>query len=142
MNHQIPHRNDLDSTEIQGLLDALDDEYKAWATYDQVIRDFGEVRPFSNIVEAEQRHIDALLGLCTRYRVQPPPNRWPGKVVRYASLQDACTQAVKGEIENAALYDNVLRSTARQDLLEVYRALQSASTDRHLPAFRRCAARG
>ena len=134
--------DDLDSKETQGLLDALDDEYKAWSTYDQVIRDFGDVRPFSNIVQAEQRHIDALLGLCTRYRVPAPPNRWPGKVPRYASVHDACTQAIQGEIDNAALYDRVMRSTARHDLLEVYRALQSASSDRHLPAFRRCAARG
>jgi hypothetical protein len=142
MNHLLPDMNGLDPTETQGLLDALDDEYKAWSTYGQVIRDFGEIRPFVNIIQAEQRHIDALLGLCTRYGIQAPPNRWPGKVARYAALQDACTQAVQGEIENAALYDRVLRSTARQDLLEVYRALQSASTDRHLPAFRRCAARG
>ena len=29
--------------EIEALHDALDDEYKAWATYDQVITDFGAV---------------------------------------------------------------------------------------------------
>jgi len=131
----------LNATEIQGLLDALDDEYKAHTTYEQVIRDFGAVRPFVNIVEAEQRHIDALLNLCARYGVTPPSNRWSGQVPRYASVHDACTQAVAGEIENAALYDRVLKSTGRDDLLQVYRALQSASTDHHLPAFQRCARR-
>jgi hypothetical protein len=132
----------LSTTEIQGLLDALDDEYKARTTYAQVIHDFGAVRPFVNIVEAEQRHIDALLDLCERHGVTPLPNRWPGQVPRYASVHDACTQAVTGEIENAALYDRVLKSTGRNDILQVYRALQSASTERHLPAFQRCAARG
>ncbi|WP_051849498.1 DUF2202 domain-containing protein [Thiomonas sp. FB-Cd] len=128
--------------EAQGLLDALDDEYKAWATYDQVIRDFGVQRPFSNIVEAEQRHIDALLDLCARYGVTPVANRWPGRVPRYDSIHAACVQSVQGEIDNAALYDRLLQSTQREDILAVYRALQSASTDRHLRAFQRCAAGG
>jgi hypothetical protein len=131
----------LNAKEAQGLLDALDDEYKSWSTYDQVIHDFGEIRPFINIVDAEQRHIDALLGLCAHYDVLPPPNRWPGQVPRYASVREACEHAIGGEIENAALYDRVLQSTDREDIVRVYLALQSASTDRHLPAFRRCAGR-
>jgi hypothetical protein len=128
--------------EAQGLLDALDDEYKSWSTYDQVIHDFGALRPFSNIVEAEQRHINALLDLCARYGVTPQANRWPGRVQHYASIHEACLEAVKGEIDNAALYERLLRNTQRADILAVYRALQSATTDRHLPAFQRCAARG
>ena len=43
------------------LIEAIDDEYKARATYRLVIREFGEIRPFINIVEAESRHIEALL---------------------------------------------------------------------------------
>lgn len=132
----------LNSVECQGLLTALDDEYRAWAVYDQVICDFGEVRPFINIRDAEQRHIDALLRLCADYRVEAPANPWPGQVPRYSSAHEACQQAVTGEIENGALYDQVMQSTDRADLLRVYRALQNASIDRHLPAFRRCAARG
>lgn len=31
----------LDEQEQTALLDALDDEYKSWSTYDQMIRDFG-----------------------------------------------------------------------------------------------------
>jgi hypothetical protein len=32
-------------TEIAALHEALDDEYRAWATYDQVIADHGAVQP-------------------------------------------------------------------------------------------------
>ena len=53
----------LDARERQALADARDDEYKSHGTYAQVIRDFGEVRPFINIVEAEARHIEALFSL-------------------------------------------------------------------------------
>ena len=44
-------------TEIDTLLEALDDEYMAWAIYDQVISDFGEVRPFINILDVKHDSI-------------------------------------------------------------------------------------
>lgn len=133
--------NKLDAKEQQALADALDDEYKSHETYAQVIRDFGEVRPFINIVEAEARHIEALLSLFKRYGVAPPDNCWTGKAPRFKSVDDACVAGVQGEIENVALYDRVLKSTRRGDILNVFQSLRSASQDRHLPAFQRCAQR-
>jgi len=62
----------LDASEQQALADALDDEYKSHETYAEVIRDFGEVRPFINIVDAEARHIAALQALVDRYGATPP----------------------------------------------------------------------
>lgn len=131
----------LTASEIDALHAALDDEYRAWATYDQVIADFGEVPPFSNIRAAEARHIDALRGLFDRYELSLPVNPWPGKVMRYASRQEACAAGVAAEIENAALYERLLASTQRPDILTVFRNLQEASQQRHLPAFQRCAQR-
>ena len=69
----------LSETEAEALLAALDDEYKAWATYEQVIDDFGAVQPFTSVQRAEENHIAALvaappelvgLALCRRKR--PP----------------------------------------------------------------------
>lgn len=51
---------DLSETEIHALNEALDDEYRAFAAYDQVLADFGEAPPFSNIRDAEGRLIDTL----------------------------------------------------------------------------------
>lgn len=130
--------NELTAAEIQALNEALDDEYQAWATYDQVIADFGEVRPFSNIREAEARHIQALLSLFAQYGLAVPDNPWPGKVPRYASLQDACAAGVAAEIANAELYERLLGATRSPDILTVLRNLQDASQQRHLPAFQRC----
>lgn len=45
---------------IAALAEALDDEYKARATYAKVIERFGPVRPFVNIIKAEERHAQAL----------------------------------------------------------------------------------
>lgn len=134
--------DDLSDAELQALAAALDDEYKAHATYDQLIRDFGPVRPFVNIVEAEARHIAALLALFERYGIAPPESRWADKAPRFASVHDACVAGVQGEIDNVRLYDRLLASTQRSDILGVFQALRSASQDNHLPAFRRCAERG
>jgi hypothetical protein len=131
----------LDAMEQQALADALDDEYKSHETYAQVIRDFGEVRPFINIVEAEARHIAALLVLFDRFGTVPPENRWAGKAPRFKSVHAACMAGVQGEIENVALYDRLLASTRRADILDVFQSLRAASQDRHLPAFQRCAQR-
>lgn len=132
----------LNQAEAHALHEALDDEYFAWATYDQVTRDFGEVRPFSNIREAEARHIEALLRLYVRYGLSVPENTWPDRVKRFASLHSACEAAVTVEIANAELYERLLVATERPDILSVLRNLQEASQQRHLPAFQRCAQRG
>jgi len=132
----------LSPQEQQALADALDDEYKSHETYQQVIRDFGPVRPFINIVQAEARHISALSGLLAKYAVPPPVNRWAVKAPRFASVHEACVAGVQGEIDNVALYDRLLHATQRADLLDAFHALRSASQGRHLPAFQRCAQRG
>jgi hypothetical protein len=132
----------LDDAEQKALRDALDDEYRAWATYDRVIRDFGPERPFINIREAEARHIDALRALFERYGLAVPDNPWPGRVPRFASTREACRAGIEAEVDNAALFDRLMRSTSRPDILAVFGNLQRASHDRHLPAFRRCATRG
>lgn len=134
--------NELTDIEIRVLHEALDDEYHAWAIYDQVITDFGEVRPFMNIRQAEARHIEALLGLFARYGLPVPVNPWPGKVERYASLQAACEAGVAAEIANREMYERLLGQTQRADLLTVLRNLKEASQQRHLAAFQRCAQRG
>jgi hypothetical protein len=133
--------NTLSEAEIHALNEALDDEYLAWATYDQVIADFGEARPFSNIREAEARHIEALCTLFARYGLSVPENPWPGKVARYASLQAACEAGVIAEIANGEMYERLLGATRRPDILTVLRNLQEASQQRHLAAFQRCTQR-
>jgi hypothetical protein len=130
---------ELSEKEICVLNEALDDEYRAWATYDQVIRDFGAARPFINIRDAEARHIEALHTLFARYGQAVPENAWPGKIARYGSVQEACEAGVAAEIANGALYERLLDATERPDLLRVFLNLQEASQLQHLPAFQRCA---
>ncbi|NQV79017.1 MAG: DUF2202 domain-containing protein [Alphaproteobacteria bacterium] len=123
---------------LAAMREALDDEFKARATYRQVIAKFGPVRPFINIVEAEDRHAHALLDLFAGFGVAPPEDTWADRVTAPASLEDACAAAVQGEIENAAMYDRLLATVDDAAVKDVLRRLQCASQENHLPAFRRC----
>ena len=120
------------------LLDALDDERKAQATYAAVIARFGPVQPFANIIAAEQRHAAALERQLQRLGVAVAPDPWSGKVAAPSSLAEACESAVQGEVENIALYDRLIPMIADPAAREVMENLQAASRERHLPAFRRC----
>lgn len=132
----------LQKQEVDALLEALDDEYRAWTIYDQVMADFGEGPPFSHIRDAEGRHVEALCTLFVRHGLSIPQNPWPGKVPRYDSLQAACAAAVAAEIANGEMYERLLAATQRPEIVTVLRHLQQASQQRHLPAFQRCAEGG
>lgn len=131
----------VDEKTIEALSEALDDEYKARATYQSVIDKFGPVRPFVNIIEAEERHANALLRLFERFGVEPPRDRWAGRIQAPPSLVEACRAGVEAEIENAAMYDRLLAQVSDARAREVLMRLQEASQQRHLPAFRRGAER-
>lgn len=124
------------------LFEALQDEYKARATYRAILNRFGSVRPFINILESEERHIQALLPLFNRYGIPVPEDNWSAQVEVPDSLAQACEGGVQAEIENGAMYERLLAMTAvYPDVQQVFRQLQRASQQNHLPAFQRCVAR-
>jgi hypothetical protein len=127
---------------VTALNEALQDEYKARATYRAIIERFGAVRPFANILTAEERHIQALLPLFARYGLAVPPDEWPARVEVPESLGQACQAGLQAEIDNGAMYERLLALTvAYPDVQQVFRQLQRASQQNHLPAFQRCVIR-
>lgn len=127
-----------DAKTIAALREALEDEYRARATYRKVIAAFGSVRPFVNIVEAEDRHAKALLRLFERFSIEPPRDTWATRVKAPRTLADACRAGVEAEIENEAMYERLLKQVTDPVARSVLQRLQRASKERHLPAFRRC----
>jgi hypothetical protein len=131
--------DDLSESEVEALSMALDDEYKAWSVYEQVIADFGAVRPFISIQKAEENHIAALVTLFDRYGLAVPVNEWVGSVPSFETLAEACEAGVQAEIDNAALYDQLFDMVDNPDIIRVFTSLQQASETKHLPAFELCA---
>ena len=136
---------DLPASVVEAMDLALADERQAHRTYTDILEAFGEVRPFSNIVHAEARHIEALLPLYSAYRVPvPADDSTDDPDVATLSLKALCEKGVAAEIENVRLYDEELLPavSAYPDITVVFTNLRNASADRHLPAFQRCVDRG
>lgn len=115
------------------------DEQHAYAIYDAVIAQFGEVTPFVNIREAELQHIAAWEFLFDRYNI-PTPAVPTVEVPQFASLGEVCQLAADAEIANFGLYDTMLSAFSDYpDLYQVTLALRNASEFNHLPAFQQCA---
>lgn len=129
------------ATESDVLLDALDeaylDEVRAETWYQEVIEQFGKIRPFSRIVQAERNHIRALERVYARYGFELPALQVPTHGA-FGSVQEACRIGVRAEIENIEMYDRLEQPIDEADVLLVFGRLRWASQERHLPAFRRC----
>ncbi len=122
--------------------EAIQDEYKARATYRAIIDRFGSVRPFVNILGSEERHIQALKSLYHRYNLPIPDDTEAANVVVPDTLTQACQEGVQAEIDNGVMYDRLLTLTVDfPDVQQVFHQLQRASQFNHLPAFQRCASR-
>ncbi len=132
---------ELSESEIEAINAALDDEFKARAVYDQVINQFGEVTPFSNIINAEVQHANSLKELYVKYDLEMIEDKWTGNIPDIESVDVACEVGVQAEIDNAALYDGLFAQVDNQDIIAVFTSLRDASQDKHLPAFERCVAR-
>ena len=129
---------DLSEGEIEALGKAIDDEFKARATYEKVIADFGEIKPFSNIINAEVNHINELKVLYDKYSLDVPEDKWTGNIDSFETFEDACAVGVEAEILNADLYDELFLSVDNEDITQVFTTLRDASRLKHLPAFERC----
>ena len=106
---------------------AVYDEFKAYEIYSKIIEKFGLVQPFTNIKEAEAVHYGALIRLMEKYQIEVPN-----------TLIECCEMGVADEINNIAMYNNLLSHTLEDDIKDVLFRLQAASFNNHLPTFRNC----
>lgn len=127
---------------------ALEDEYRAEAFYAATIEKFGEVRPFSNIINAERTHAAALVTVMKSYGIAASANPYLGdaaiKAAVPATLAEACQMGVDAEIANRDLYAKFLLPAVAEyrDIVLVFENLRDASDQNHLPAFERCGGAG
>lgn len=134
-------RTELNVQTQQAMIDAINDEYYARTFYTAVINKFGEVRPFSNIVHAEDRHVSLWNHLFTKYGLPIPPDTFMGNVPAPDTLQAACQAGVESEIANVKMYDQFLEFVQEADLRAAFSQLRHVSQNNHLPAFQRCVSR-
>jgi hypothetical protein len=139
----LPPATDAEPTAeiVDAMTAGILDEYHALAVYEAVIDQFGAVRPFTNIVRAEQKHIDAWAAMFERYDIPGPAAPTPMAAPEFESVAAACALGAAAEVANFDLYDEMGEVFAGYpDLQQVATVLRDASEYNHLPAFERCAA--
>jgi hypothetical protein len=124
--------NDLSLADM--LTYALQDEYLAHAEYDLILSEYGSVRPFTNIIRAEETHIDTLLPLFEAYGITAPADDAASRVASIASLTAAYQAGVNAEVNNIAMYETFLDQNLPDDVRIVFESLMHAS-ENHLRAF-------
>jgi len=120
---------------------AIEDEYLARAEYEAIMEKYGEQRPFSNIIKAEENHIEELLPLFTKYDIEVPEDTAKEHVIIPDSVEEALEIGVQAEIDNIAMYEMFLEKDIPEDVRAIFMDLQKAS-NKHLAAFDRGVTRG
>lgn len=128
----------LDSKTQQAMIDSINDEYRARAFYNAVMEKFGSVRPFSNIVQSENNHVNLWVNIFAKYGMAVPTDSFAGNVKVPDTLKAACQMGVEAEIDNVEMYDRFLGFVTQPDLEAAFTQLRQVSQERHLPAFERC----
>lgn len=131
---------------IEDMLEyAIQDEFLARAEYLAIMNRFGEIRPFSNIVKAEETHIAWLTEAYRDRDLAAPADKAASYVSVPATTREALQAGIQAEIENIAMYDSFLSS----ELLSrpenatprsLFARLRDASQN-HLSAFRQALSR-
>jgi len=115
---------------------AIQDEYLAKAEYELIMQKFGEQRPFSNIMQAEEYHIEILLPLFTKYNIEIPLDLSDQHVILPDDIKTALETGVNAEIVNIEMYEKFLdKEDLPADVAEVFEELKRGS-ENHLEAFR------
>jgi len=128
-----------DEAYLEAMEETIQDEYRAELIYLGVTEDFGSVFPFSNIINAEVRHSEAIGVLYSNRRLSIPVSQWiPSDIPSFSSVTEACQAGVEAEIDNAAIYEKYFGMELPEDVRRVFENNQAASLDRHLPAFEFC----
>lgn len=123
---------------IDLMISGWTDEQHAYAVYQGVVDQFGNVRPFTNIQRAEVQHIAAWEFLFSRYGI-PVPEIPTFEVPTFASITEACQLGAQAEVANFDLYDTMLNTfDPYPDIHQVAQNLRNVSELNHLPAFQQC----
>ncbi len=113
---------------------AIQDEYLARQEYESIMKEYGAINPFANIIKAEEYHIELLTGLYDDYDFTLPEDTAIDYVVVPESVDLTYEIGVQAEIDNIAMYEKFLEQDLPDDVRVVFTELRDAS-ENHLAAF-------
>ncbi|HEX2253660.1 MAG TPA: hypothetical protein VHQ65_10370 [Thermoanaerobaculia bacterium] len=132
-----PPERRLSAKELNGLMVALDREYRLQAVYDLAVAEYGARQPFLTARSIQRARVDALQKIYRRHDLAVPRNPWLERLQGFSSPAQACVAAYRGELEIEGLLDRLDEATERADLSSAYGSSREPGTWRN--ALRDCA---
>jgi len=123
-----------DYTLEEMLIYAIQDEQLAKAEYELIMKEYGVQRPFSNIIKAEEHHIELLRPLFEKYNFIFPQDNSSEYVVFPQDIKSALQTGIDAEIDNIEMYEIFLTKDIPDDVALVFEELKRGS-ENHLRAF-------
>jgi hypothetical protein len=115
---------------------AVQDEYLARGEYLAIVDKFGDQKPYSNIIQAEETHLAYLEEVYLSLELDFPADTSADHIIIPADLLEAAETGVQAEIDNIEMYELFLSYDLPDNVFEVFSALKSGS-DSHLLAFQK-----
>ena len=100
-----------------------------------IMNEYGEQRPFSNIIRAEEYHIQLLIPLFEKYEIARPEDTSSEHVVLPTDIEAALQTGVEAEVANIEMYENFFTKDLPDDVAEIFAELKRGS-ENHLRAFK------
>lgn len=129
-------KNDKDLTLSEMLTYSIQDEYLAHAEYEYILKTFGNQRPFSNIIKAEESHISMLKPILQKYNIEIPVDNSKDHLIIPKNINESLEAGVQAEIDNIAMYEQFLKLELPEDVKTLFVELMNASKS-HLDAFQK-----
>lgn len=115
---------------------ALEDEYKAKYEYEYLINEEGFERPFTNILKAEERHIEALNRLYESKGIKAPEIKKPERSGSSQNREEVFKAEAEAERLNISMYEKFLKEDIDAETKAVFENLMKGSRS-HLAAYER-----
>jgi len=128
--------NDEDPSLTDMLMYAVQDEYLAHGEYLAIIEKFGDQRPYTNIIKAEETHLSLLREIYESYELDFPSDDSAEHIIVPDDLLEAAKTGVQAELDNIAMYEKFLSLEIPEDVEAVFNELKNGS-ESHLLAFQK-----
>lgn len=129
----------VDGADLEGLLLTLDREYRLGAIYDRAAADFGARGAIAQGRRAHRQRLARLVRVYRSHGIAVPANPWTVRTPSFASREQACVAAFRGELElNTALAD-LASTTSRTELASAYKSFRDTSAGPWVEELRTCA---
>ncbi|CZE48547.1 hypothetical protein [Campylobacter geochelonis] len=115
---------------------AIKDEQIAFATYANIVQKFGDIKPFSAIMQTQLKFIQELSYMIKK-QGEEPQEADISDIEEAKSIEEAYEIALVIERKTIRFYEKMISNVQNEEIKDLFYRLQASSYNDNLPAFRK-----